>query len=378
MQGNYQLIPVKLGTASFAAGGRATVDFTALQAQLAGRICHLRGVTFDVQATPTLSSGTATPAELQKAVNSVIISDGVKKRFEGSFSSLRVFEALESGRLRAPENDAAATTEAVNFLRLFDCALPKFKDPTDFVLPAACWSRGGSIQFGFGALTDVDANCTALTMTITVTAWVQLHDEVIMGALVERKEQVITNGTAVGQQALYAFLALADAATFAAPSAGDWANVQISANGFDTRAIHVAELERAYHAAMDVGSFSQVHGEPRAATDDNPREAAATALAAAAAVASPIIWSPPGAKISKMVYSADPNLTLNWSGTQANGYGLMSRILPRSDNDYGAYAALVAAGLGIPMTAIPEARTDSKKPYRGPRRAYLPVKVKVG
>jgi len=371
----YQTIKLPLGTATFAASGQASVDFKNLQPQIAGRIVHVHALHFDVQANPTLSSGTATVEELQKAVASLVVSDGVRTLFEAPFSALRLFESLEGGIVPTAEPDAAATTEAVNFARVLPLGLPRAADPADFVMPAACF-KGGSISFGFGALTDVDANCTALSMTVTVTAEVSLHDELIFGSLLQRKVQTVTNGTAISQEALYAFLGLANSTSYDAITAGDFANVGVDFLGYSEKQIHVAVRERMYQAAMRTGPWSTTHGEPRAATDDNPKVANGTAIAAASALLSPIIWAPPGVKLSKLVYAASPDLTLNWSGSQGSGVGLMSRIIPRDAGRFGSYAAAVESQLGVKASSL-SARTLSKKDYVGPRRAYLPVKAKV-
>ena len=374
----YQKVEIPLSTVTFSAGGQSAIDFGTLQPQLAGRITHVAGIKFVVSATPTLSSGNATAEELQKAVRSLVVKDGTGRLlFNGSFASLRLAEALENGFLNAPEPDVAATTEAVNFVRELSMGPQAFVDHTDFVIPAAVF-RGGSISFGFGALADVDAALTALTMTITPYVVCQLHDELILGAVVERYEQLLTNGQVIGAEALYAFIGLCNSGTFDAIAAGDFANVETIANGFNRQAIHVADLERMYHNDMQVPSgLAVVHGEPRAATDDNPKVISGTALAAASATMSPVVWAPRKAKLSKLIYSAQPNMVLKWSGSQATAYAITTRILPRQTADFGKAEGLIRAALGLSVKSV-EARTLSKDPYKGPRSAYMPLKLKVG
>lgn len=373
---SYQTIEIPLQTATFAAGANASVDFGPLQAQLAGRICHLAAIKFVVNYTPTLSSGTVTCEAAQKWVRTLTIKDGTGRQyFNGSFASQRLQDALERGALSVPEHDAAATTEAVNFCRVFKLAPDNFADSDDFVQPAAVF-RGGNIIIGFGALTDGSANCTALTMTVQPYAVVQLHDELIMGSLVERVEQALTSGTAIGGEALYAHLGLAKSSAFATLSTGDLSAVQVIANGFTRDAINVSDLERMYHADMEVTGPTIVHGEPRAATDDNPKVFNGTALAAASAVLSPVIWSPQGVKLSKLVFHAMPNLVVKWTGS-SSAYMLATRILPRTAADFGKAEALIRSALGVQIRSV-EARTLSKSKYEGPRKAYLPLKCKVG
>lgn len=374
----YQTIPIPLGTVSFSAGGQATLDFSALQPQIAGRIPHLRHITFDTQITPTLSSGSVKPLDLQKAVKSLVLQDGVRTLFQGSFASLRGFEVLENGRVTSPENDVATTGQAVNYQRVWNAGPLGLASLTDFVMPAACY-RGGSMQFGFGALTDVSANCTALTATITVVAHVALHDELIFGSLYERREQLVSNGVSVGQEALYAYAGFAKASTFSTFSAGDVASLSIDFLGYSTKPVHVAALERAFHSLVvdgGVGGYGQSHGEPRAATDVNPKVFNGTAIAAADSTLIPAIWTERLAKITKLVYAASPAITFNWTGTASSLYGMLGRIVPKDSTRIGSYAALVEQALGLRVKTM-DARTLSKAPYNGPRRAYLPNKAKV-
>jgi len=371
-----QTIKFPLSAVTWSANGRAQVDFNGVPTQLGGRICHATSIGFDVQATPTLSSGTATPEELQAAVRSVQVRDGVLERFSGSFKSMRLYEALENGLLFAPEPDAASTTEAVNYLRVLNMGPRSFANPGDFYLPAACL-KGGSIDFSFGALTDVDANCTGLTCTIQPYVNLVLMDDVRLPTVVERKEASVSNGVSLTQEALYAFLGLADASTFTALAAGDFANVEISANGFSQRQLHVTALERAYHDEMMAGGFSQVHGEPRAATDDNPKVSNGTAIAAADARLSPVIWSPTGSKITRLAWHAAPGLEVKWSGTNATAYALATRFLPRSPQLAAQYTALVEQHLGVKVRSG-DVKTLTKRAYSGPRAPYMPLTIKVG
>lgn len=375
---SYQNIEIPLSSVSFSAGSTSTIDFGALQAQLAGRIAHVNAFKFVVTATPTLSAGSATAEELQKAVRTLTIKDGTNRQyFNGSFASARLVDALEQGCLRAPENDALTTGQTGYFARVFNLAPASMLDPDDFVQPAAIF-RGGSITFAFGALTDVDASCTALTLTIQPYAVVQLHDELILGALVDRFESAITNGNAIGCESLIVDLALCNSSLFDAITAGDFANVETIVNGFSRQSIHVADLERMYHDDKCVVSgLTLVHGEPRAATDDNPKVIADTALAASPAVISPIIWAPKRQKLTKLVFHAMPNLVLKWSGSQSSAYMLATRIVPRTAADVGKAEALIKTALNVPIRAM-DVRTDSKQPYDGPRRAYMPLKMKVG
>lgn len=373
----YQLKPVPLGQVSFVAGGNATLKFDRAMTQMQGRLAHIRKIQLLCRPTPTLSSGNATPAEMQKAVKTLIIKDSVRKLFEGSFTSLRHFEMYENGSLTIPEPDALLTTEAGCFTRTFDLALKSFGNPDDFLQPLATFGTG-SIYFGFGALLDIDANCTAFTMTIDVIAWVAIADDILMPPLLERGEQDIQKSIGLDAEALYAFLAFADSNAFGAITNGDMVDCQITDEAMTGEAVIVSALRDAYYEDFDVGQLSQVAGEPIAATDDNAKTITGTAAAAPLANLQPVIWSPPGTVVSKLSYSARPKISAKWSGTQSTFYALYSRLLPRTTDLYGKYLAAIRQFLPVdPTTWQLKPRTASKRDYVGPRREYLGVKLKA-
>lgn len=372
-----QTIPFPLAAVSYSANGRASVDLSVIPATMAGRAVSVAQITFDVTATPTLSSGTATAAELQLAVRNMSIRDSIRAHFDGSFGSLRLSEAYERGQLWSPEPDAAATTEAVNFQRVFTFGLIGFAKESDFFLAAAALGQGSSIEFSFGALTDVDAGCTALSMTIQPVAWLVLTDDVKISPVLERIERLITKDVPLTGEALYANVALADSIALGAITAGDFANFTISSAGVQTKQVSSSALKRAFFEQNRVGSISQFDGEPRAATDDNQKQVVATALAAAPANLQPLIWSVPGQKISKLQYVGQNELAIGWSGSQGTAYGLISRILKRTKDHEEAYVATMQQKLGARLREF-KIDTVSKAPYpgSGPRSRYLPIKCK--
>jgi len=372
-----QLHPIPLGQVSFSAGQGATLKFDRALSQLGGRLAHVRKITMTGKATPTLTAGTVTPAELMKAVNKLIIKDNVRKLFEGSFTSLRHFEMYENGRLSTPEPDALATTEQGTFTRTYDLAMRNFADPQDFLQALATFSQG-SIYFGFGALADVDSQLTALTLTIDVVVHVAILDEINMPPLLERVEQDVTKSIAVGAEALYAFVAFANSNAFDAFTAADLTELQTTCEAMAGEQVDVRCLRDSYYDDMDVGQLSQVSGEPVAATDDNAKTITGTAAAAPLANLQPIIWSPKGQRISKLIYSARSNISWKWSGSQASVYALMSRLVPRTADIYGKYLASIKLGLPVdPSTWSLKARTISKRENVGPRREYMACKLKA-
>lgn len=372
-----QPIPFPLPSKSFAANGRDSIDLSVIPPSIGGRAVKVVALTFDINATPTLSSGTATPEELQKAVRNIAISDSVRTLFDGSFASMRLFEMLERGQLFAPEPDAAATTEAVNFQRVFSFPPPLIIKPSDLFHPGAAFGQGAKIDLSYGALTDVDANCTALTMTIQAIAWLTLADDVVLPPMLERKEFTVNKDVPITGEAIYLFLALCDSNAFGAITAGDFANFTLQASGVQTKQVHASAFTRAYHEFMKSGAVTHVQGEPRAATDDNPKIPNGTALQAATANVQPLIFMPPGGKISKVAYAAQNELVVGWSGSQASGYGLATRIVKRTKDMEEAYLAAMSQKLGVTLRN-PKIDTESKREYptNGTRARYMPIKFK--
>lgn len=375
----YQKIEYPLPVATFQAGSNASVDTSGIPAQLGGRITHVVGFKFVGTATPTLSSGSLTPEELQRFVRSIQIKDGTQRiYFQGSMASLRLTDALERGFLNVAEPDAILTNEQGEFIREFNFAPAGMKCPEDFVQPGAIFRNGG-VMFGWGALSDVDANLTALTASIRVFAILTLNDEVKLGALVERVESPVNNGNPINGEGLITDLALCNSASLDAIAAGDFANVQVQVEGFQRDAIHVADLEKMYSGDKNIPSgLSVIHGEPRTVTDDNQKVVAGTALAAAPSNISPVIWTADGVKISKLVYASKGSIILKWSGSQAAGYYLMTRIIPRTAADVGKAEALLRVALPIALGPL-TVRTESKRELSpmSPRRAFLPLAAKV-
>lgn len=370
------LIPFPLKSVNFSAGGAEQVQLSDIPARMDGRAVNVEAISFDVKVTPTLNSGAMTAEEAQKIVSQLTIQDSVRKHFDGSFRTLRLFEALENGVLHAPEPDDAATAEEVNFIRTWRPGIG-LAQPGDFKLPAAVCGQGATIDFKFGALTDVDAQATAISATIQPVAWLSLSDDFVLPSMVERKESAINKDGSIVSEAVYAFLGLADSGALGVIAAGDFANVSLGCAGIQTKKLHITALERAYHEQMRVLGFSQVHGEIRAATDDNPKRQNGTALVAATSVLSPLIWTPRGAKLSKLPFAAQNELNVSWDGTQAAGYYLATRILKRTSDMEQQYLATAQQKLGVRLVA-PKVPTVSKAPYMGPRARYLPVKFKIG
>lgn len=373
-----QMIPVPLRSLSFSAGGRDSIDLSVLPPTIQGRIAHLSKITFNVSVTPTFSAGTITPASIQNLVANLAIFDGVRQLFNGSFPSLRAFEALEQGGLFAPEPDNLTTTNTFFFERVFNCGPRMFTAEEDFLMPAASF-RGGRIDVSYAAaLTSLGSGLTitACVATIQPVAWMVLQDEIRLPPFIERYEGPLNNNQPLSGEALYAFLGAAKTSAFGVYTAGDIANVSIYAAGFTTAPVVANALTRAYQDSMQTGPFSPVVGDPGSANDTGAKLPNGTAIQAAASYVQPLIWSPKGSRITKLSYWAQPALTVQWSGSLSNVYGLATRLLPRDAQRGQQYSALAEAALGVKVKGG-KVRTDSKAPYTGPRAPYMPLKLEV-
>jgi hypothetical protein len=295
--------------------------------------------------------------------------------------ALRVFEALEAGSLLFPEHDDIATATEGAMVRSWTPGPKSFLGGiVDMVLPPNAFD-GKPIEVQWNTLASISATLTALTCKIQPVAWLAVLDDVRIGPDVERKTQSLKSDEVIaGEGDDYAFLALARPA-FAAMAAGDIGSVQVLGSEAEFNSIHVTLLEKAYHQDMKVGAGSIIHGEPRSATDDNPKVVAGggTAFASAGPLVSPIIWSPLGSRLTKLVHRAKgKGLRLKYSGTLNPALALFTRITERTREESGKYLELAAKGLNLSVKDLSgDVATFSKKPYAGPRTNKMPLKFKV-
>ncbi len=382
-----QLIPYPLPSILTAVSGSAVTTLRDLPKTFMGRIAHLAGISFEVSFAVTTglttSSGTVAPHALQNVVTRLEIFDGNYNRFVGSFASLRFREFLEnSGRNLTPDPDAVATTEAAAFTRMWWAGPPQFEgSPSDFVIPCGALENG-EIRYGFGALTDVDANCTACIATITPIAWLMLLDEVRIPPAYEWNQYVAgASDINLNGRALYTSLSLFNSTALDAITALDFANVEVNTGaGAVVPNVHAAALGYAFFAQNKTGSVSFVTGDVRAATSDaakNINAGTPTALEVAVKRCAPILWSTEGTRITKVVAMAESVLRVKWTGANGSGTVVMAgRILEQPESVVAALAAKALGRLGLKDKGI-KIKTLSKKPYVGPRPEFMPFSVKV-
>lgn len=371
-----QTVPFPLRTVSYSTGGRDQIDLSVIPPTMGGHVTHIKEITFEINATPTLSSGSLTADQFNAIVRSLLIRDGVRELFNGSFRSMRLFEALEEGTLFTPESTGIATTLTGTNQRTYSASVRVMAQEGDFFMPAAAF-RGGTMEFGFESLTTINANLTALTATIQPVVHLALYDDVRLPPLLERREGSLSNAVPISQESQYLFLGLANSNAFGAFTTGGLANIDVHSNGIDTQPVHSSVLTKAYHQAMRVpGGLSVVQGDPRSANDINAAAILGSTLAASSQVLQPVIWSPWGSRIGKVLYEAKPTLMVRWSGTNTSAYFLATRLIPRDTGRAASYVSLIQNALGAAL-GDGKIRTLGKWSYKGPDAPYLPISYKV-
>jgi len=378
---NFQLVPYALRTLNWTAGGVDNVPLDGLPTTQFGRLCHLAGISFDCTITPTFSTA-PTVVGLNNIVSRFEMFDGNGLRFQGSFNLLRAKELLENGRLSTPDPDTnSASTNAFQLRRWWSIGPESYVgNPSDFLFPTAALGNG-QLNFNFGALTSISADTTAATVTIRPIAWLALLDSEFR--IPPAHEFIQYSAGAADYQiqgrALYTHLALLNSGSYDAIAAGDFASVSVDTGSGQVPTLDVQTLEAAYHAQMKSGQFTQLHGEPRGATDDNPSVknlGTPTAIVAADALFSPVLWSPWGSRISKLAIAAESSLRVKWTGTQSSAALAVGRIVAQEPSAAAAIAGKALAKMGMrgKRTFI---KTLTKDDYSGPRGVFMPMAVKV-
>lgn len=376
-----QPIPYQLPDLTWTAGSKGVHLLKDLPHKVRGRIAHVVGISWEVDVDPTFTTA-PTNFGLNQVVKGLKIHDGSQLRFDGNFAYLRVFEALELGRLRQPDPDTnSGSTNNFYFGRYWSPGPANFLgNPTDFALCCASLENA-SITYDFGALTDISADTTAATVTIKTVVWLMPMDEVRVPPVYERQAYAANSADLLlTGRALYPFMALLNSANVDAISAGDFGSITVNdGDGELVSALDAEVLCKAFQAQMASGQFTPVQGEPRAATDDNPKEinsGSPTAAVAVTAAVQPVLWCTPGAMISKVVARAETGLRVRWNGSQASGIVLVGRILEQPNTVIASTATKALNKLGIGFKGA-KVKTLSKSDYRGPLREFMPYKVEI-
>jgi hypothetical protein len=377
------IIPIQLPTRTITAGSSDPVALKDVPATLNGRLVHVLGFAIEVDFTPTTTALPTTVGN-HNILSECALWDGEANRFYGGFNHLRARERLSKARVRVADPDTDTASGSARSINKFLPFGPLHSEyPLDWVFPAGGLLRG-QIRLKYGAVTDLAADCTAVSGNTRVTALCVLLDEL---RVPPHYEFGYTDASAkdlnIPGQCLLESLALLDSSSFGAISAGDFSDISLNLGGGDIiGSVNAKSLAAAYEAVFAPGEVGVAGiGEPLGSLDDNAKivnRGTPTALTAAPADLQPVWWSMPDFKISKLEMAE--NIRIRWSGSQTSGVVLHGRILPMSDSTRSAIATrtVTAAGRRAPAGAGGfQPKTLSKRPYRGPKAAFLPWGSKV-
>lgn len=249
--------------------------------------------------------------------------------------------------------------------------------PSDFAIPVAAMVNS-VFELTYGALTAVSADTTAGTLrTRLYLVTIILYEVRVPPKVEKRTYDAGASSVVIGDRSLICSLVLLNDNAHGAIGTGDFDTITLDdRRGNVYSGVPVEILNALYAVQTGSGFLSGVHGEPESATDDNgyiPNGATPTALAKVGALYQPIVWNPPGQRITKI--EIESPLTLRWGGTQATGYAVAVRLLPRSDQEAREVADTVFRAAKLEF-AGGEWKTLSKKPYKGKRAEYMPQTFK--
>lgn len=378
----FQTIKQQLATIAIAAGGTGTVKLRDLMTQIDGRFAHLLGFILEVRATPTY---TATPTQvgLRNILSLIEFFDGRQIRTRATGNSLRQHNRLEHGwQVGGDAKIAAAMSGNPRYFRMWlGCGPARFAGGTsDFALPS-CLLMNGELRFGFGALTDVSADTTALTGDLIVTAVLAPMDEIRVPSFFERQTYQITSDDRIGGKALLAFLGLSKSVAYGAFAAGEVGSVLVETGTYSAVPnIAASVLGAGFNIEMGNGAVGGVQAEPVNATHDtnqrDPDYSGVTALLAGVADLQPILTCEPGCRISKVAARVDNAARIKTSGSVTSGLlAHVGRFLPQGPDVIDALQQEAERALNVKTKANP--KTLSKADYRGPYLAYMPWALKV-
>ncbi len=374
-----QLYPIKLKSLTYAAGGDDTVELSKIPKQLFGRLVHLVAIEYAVAMTPTYSTAPTTVG-VNNLLTKCDFFDGKMLRFEGGFNHLRAKERMAYGRVAIPDADTDTASGTGRYFRRFCTLGPDNMAgfPTDNVIPAGMLENG-ELRIKYGALTDISADTTACTATVRVTAWVTLLDEIrIPPAYQFRFQTAGAADVALQGRAAYESIALLNSGSFDAIGAGDFADITLDLGGGSIiPGIQAEDLQAAFLYFRGIGDVGGFMGEPEAASDDNHKivnRGTPTALVGGAQDLQMVLFSGPGAKLSKL-HVAESVAKLAWSGSQPTAVVLTSRFLAQEESQVAANIAAALGKLKAKGSMLP--KTLSKRPWTGPLIDFAPWAVKV-
>jgi hypothetical protein len=384
---NYQTYFKKLTAQTFSLGNNFQVLLQDLPTRINNRLAHLKSITFEATATLTY---TAAPTVIghNNLVKTLTIQDGrsVRGQFPGGFNDLRFFERFENGAL--PYADAItnnATGNPVYFCRKWSVGPPcMYGSPSDYLLPCAALLNGSIDGQWASALTDFSSDTTVATASLAIVAELVVCDDLKVSPFYERRRMTVSNEQTIAGSGAYAFLALGNSSSYDAFAAADLSDITVeTSDGVQMNAIAAEILARAYNADFSKGSIGGFTGEPRNATYDlNNRIVnlgTPTAIAAQALDLQPVLWNPPGGRLTKQLYCTNTNLKLTSTGTQTSGtVAYLGRFLDQNGPAVATIMDEAAKELGVQVKqADLSVDTASGFPYKGYATQRMPYKGKV-
>ena len=194
----------------------------------------------------------------------------------------------------------------------------------------------------------------AAPATVYVTAALVLLDEIRIPPFYERQTYTLSGADSpVPGRCLAMFMDLANSSSYDAFAAADLGNITVSTGLGDILPGHSAPaLNHIYNSDWGKGSIDGLAGEPFIAADDDSNRivniGTPTALAAQALAQQPVLWMPPGGRITKCAAMVESSLRVRWSG--ANGSGTimhLGRILEQPPSVIATIAERAARRLGV-------------------------------
>lgn len=371
-----------LPTITITAGASGKINLRDLPLKLLEGVPHVTKFLVEVAATPT-TTALPTTFGVNNAFTRFDFWDGRINRFTGGLNHVRAWEQISNGgkvRFADADTDTASGT-ARYFRRVLHVGPPNFEGfPGDFAIPCAMLATG-EIRWTQGALTDWAADCTVIAGTIKVTAILDVRHEVnLPPAYVRETVDLNAKQTSLPGECLIESMFLLNSASFDAITAGDFADLTVSAGGDDiVRAVDAPTVSSWYIDEFAVGEIGYTMGEPEAASDDNHKvvnRGTPTATVGGAQYLQPVVFSPDRAMITKLP-RAESNTRLKWNGSQSSGVLLFGRILPQPESVITTLGAQVLERLELRQSAM-KLKGLSGKDVHTPYAQFMPVTIKIG
>lgn len=379
---NGQYIPYVLPSQTYTAGNRTTQTLRDLPKQYLGKLCHLMKFCFSVILTPTFSTAPSIVGN-----NNIMAAcdwyDGSILRFQGGFNHLRAKERLQTGHIRVPDANTAATTgQSRYFRRTLHAGPPQFLgSPVDFVLPTGCLENG-ELRFTHGALTDISADTTAATGTIRIVAWLLLSDEIkIPPAYTFTNQTVNAADFNLTGRALYESVALLNSTSFDAFTSANIAQLRLDLGQGDiVPSVQAADLTHAFLDDFAAGEIGVPQGDTEAALDNsaariNRGASPATALTSSDKDLQVVLWSGPDSRITKLQL-AESVARLRWSGAQTSAVAVLGRILSQPSNVIAAMAGKAVGRLNLTPKNM-RIKTLKGGQWKSDKGEFMPWKLSV-